>query len=281
MAAQATSLTTSPLLFFYGAQVLTKAIVLANNYSVKLTDIKYHGLNTRPKTAKSSGDALATYTDTPTSWEIEKEFGITHDGLFQYLCATVGEKIEVGHIITFKDTLALTPDLNDIFRRYYNEAGRCFSLSEWPQNPQQGFKAEIKFQHDEIPEEIVAAFPEFGTHFDLRKDYYIGFVEKSAGHFQSKPTGKFAQGTIAGKYMVAPIGNIYHPTTTIFAGLFILSQVVRYKPSLWQSVLRGDKSGVVTLVEQFCGYAQRRLPHDALTLIWNEEFTFGSPAYLS
>ncbi len=282
IAAQATSLATSPLLYFYGTQVLAKAIVLANDYSTKLADIKYHGLNTRPKSSHGSAEEIADYSNSPEEWEIEKEFGVTHDGLFQKLCGVVGEKVALGQIITFKDSLALTPDLKDVYRRYYNEDGKCFSLYEWPRNPQQGMKIEICFRADENPDSIIDAFPEFGTHFDMRKDFsYIGFVEKSAGHYQAKPTGKLVEGTIAGKFIVAPHQGIYHPATTIFAGLFILSQAVRYKPSLWQNVLRGEKSGIVTLAEQFCGYSQRRLPHDALALIWREEFVFGSPGYLT
>lgn len=47
-AADNCSITTSPLLYFYGMLSLAKAIVIADNRDVFIDSIKYHGLHTRP-----------------------------------------------------------------------------------------------------------------------------------------------------------------------------------------------------------------------------------------
>lgn len=39
-------LATQPLLQFYGAESLAKAVILANNVDIRLIDIKYHGIST-------------------------------------------------------------------------------------------------------------------------------------------------------------------------------------------------------------------------------------------
>lgn len=283
-AAANTSLATSPLLYFYGTQVISKALVLACDYNTSLSDIKYHGLNSRPSTSteKTMATSLQTYSATPSAWNMEEEFAIASDGLFQKLCNVVGDTPSNGSVLRFKDILACTPDLREIYRRHYNEPGRCFRLYEMPV-VREPLKLEIKFGDEEDPEHLIATFPELGTDFDLHKHQgYIGFIEKTKGQWKGKPTGMPVEGTIADTYMVLPInGQVHRTTPVIFAGLFILSQVVRYKPSLWQNVLKGETSGSVTMAEQFCGYAQRRLLQDVLRLIWGEPFTFATPGYIS
>jgi hypothetical protein len=64
-----------------------------------------------------------------------------------------------------------------------------------------------------------------------------------------------------------------------FVGLYILSSIVRYKPALWLDIIGGIKTGSITMVESFLFNAFRRFPNDVLQLIWNEDFTYGSPAY--
>ena len=62
-AAEVASLATRPLPLYYGMLALAKASILAWNDNVSLLDLKYHGLDTRPR----SGD-LRLYRETPNKW---------------------------------------------------------------------------------------------------------------------------------------------------------------------------------------------------------------------
>jgi len=77
-ASEAVGLTTQPLLQFYGASSLAKALILANSPDVWLTDLKYHGLSTRP-----NSPALEAYSSDPEIWKVEDEFAVVaKDGVF-------------------------------------------------------------------------------------------------------------------------------------------------------------------------------------------------------
>lgn len=80
-------LATQPLLQFYGAHALVKSVILANT-DKKLSDLNYHGLSTRANTATDSDTQkeLQDYSNDSSKWEIEKEYAITNNGVFPYLC---------------------------------------------------------------------------------------------------------------------------------------------------------------------------------------------------
>jgi hypothetical protein len=85
-ASQEVGLATKPLLHFYGSQALAKAVVLANDSKVRLHDLRYHGLSSRPSTAGVCDKyVLQKYSDEPTHWTIEEEFAVINDGVFPHL----------------------------------------------------------------------------------------------------------------------------------------------------------------------------------------------------
>ncbi len=224
-AAETVGSATQPLLQFYGAHVLVKAVILANT-TKRLSDFEYHGLNGKISTAKPEfRNDLRDYKEDQSQWEIEKEFAITNGGVFEGLCESINESIpERGEIFTFKDVVSRIPDLSEIYRRHYDEPSCCSKISHGAQAP------------------------------NLQK------------------------GTVAGTYNVTPLDcGIYKTFTMIFAGLFILSNVVRYKPAFWMREIEGKDSGSASIVEAFCNLAKRRLPNDTLGSIWNEDFEYGTP----
>jgi hypothetical protein len=90
------------------------------------------------------------------------------------------------------------------------------------------------------------------------------------------------KGTVAGLYFVRPLDcGIHKSFSVLYASMFILSNVVRYKPAFWMKAIEGEFSGSVSIAEALCNLAKRRLPNDALEAIGGEKFAYGAPAYLS
>ena len=91
--------------------------------------------------------------------------------------------------------------------------------------------------------------------------------------------GVVQKGTVGGRYFIRPLEcGLKEPFSIIFAAMFILSNVVRYKPVFWMEQLEGNTSGSASLAEALCNLAKRRLPNEALNAIWQEEFEYGTPA---
>jgi len=120
-AAETVGLTTQPLLQFYGAQSLAKAVILANS-DKRLSDLQYHGLATRAKSAKDLNlrIAIQDYRNDPNKWKVEDEYAITNDGVFPELCKALGETNfpQKGTLIKFKGLISIIPDLSQIYSRH-------------------------------------------------------------------------------------------------------------------------------------------------------------------
>ena len=89
-------------------------------------------------------------------------------------------------------------------------------------------------------------------------------------------------GTVAGAYMVRCLKcGFGKSASVVFGGLFIVGNLVRYKPDFWMKEIESAGSGGAAMVEAFCNFAQRRFPNDMLELIWRERFEYGVPARLA
>ena len=89
-------------------------------------------------------------------------------------------------------------------------------------------------------------------------------------------------GAIAGRFFVRPLESGLHKSTSVlFLAMFILSNLVRYKPAFWMDAIEGRTSDSVFIAEALCNVFERRFPNDVLNLIWHESFTFGTLGYLS
>ena len=88
--AETVELTTHPLLQFYGALALAKAVILSNDRELWLSDLRYHGLSSRASSAgMSHRQMLQEYSDNSSLWELEKEFAIATGGVFLVQFATL------------------------------------------------------------------------------------------------------------------------------------------------------------------------------------------------
>jgi len=288
-AADTVGLATHPLLQFYGAECLAKAVVLANNSSILLSNINYHGLTTRANTAADSSDKkrLQAYSNDSSIWRIEDEFAVTNQGVFLELCKTIGESEQcVGTVLKLKNLFKILPDLDNLYRRHYSENSNCFYLYSNPRKSSEG-KVTIYFDRREDIPDIAAVFPEFISSF-VEDEMTFGEQVTARGFISKEPMdlpltfGAVHEGTVGGRYFIRPLEcGLKESFSVIFAAMFILSNVVRYKPAFWMEQLEGNSSGSASLAEALCNLAKRRLPNEALNAIWHEEFTYGTPGRLS
>jgi hypothetical protein len=281
--AETVGLATHPLLQFYGALALAKAVILSNDPNLWLSDLKYHGLSSRASSAdKNHREILQEYSNNSSLWELEREFAIAIGGVFPSLCRSIKDNSPTkGAILTFKDLIRCVPDLAEVFKRHYDEPSHCFYLSGEPTRDAQG-RLEILFNARDSLEDIRRVFPEFDDSFEeLRMPSHCGFRSLEAREI-CKISGRIEKGTVAGEYLVRPLDcGIHKSLSILYASLFILSNVVRYKPAFWMQLIEGEKSGSSSIAEALCNRAKRRLPNDVLEAIWKEGFVYGTPGYLS
>ena len=280
-ASQIAGLATKPLLQFYSSQALAKAAILANDQTITLGELNYHGLSSRASTALlSERDALQNYTKDSTAWTIEDEFAVTNAGVFPNLGKITGEN-EVGQGLVFrlKDLFLLIPDLSVLFTRHYGEPSHALYLYGTPQIEKSGQFA--VFFSGTTKDIVLSVFPEFGQGYEFIDGHgHHGF--RSFAKLDEKPAfAAEVRGSIAGTYFVRRHATgLVQPLTVLYVAQFILSNVVRYKPAFWMSILDGTTTGAAAIVEAFCNLAERRFPCETLETIWHERFTFGSPGYM-
>ena len=276
-------LTTSPLLQFYSMQALAKACVLANVEGSSLRNLKYHGLSTRPTVAKGGEKALSEYSADENRWSIEEEYAVVNQGVYSGLCAALGIDIPaVGTVLKFGDIAQSVPDLHSMCSRHYNKPVRCFYLNGEPKISDDGH-FEVFFSGKTDLESLLDIFPEFEEGYEEVERHGTARGYRSMEPVESIPDFIYVEaGTIAGSYLVRGLEcGIRNPNILLFSGLFILSNVVRYKPEFWMREIVGQRSGSVSVVEAFSALARRRMPNALLEAIWGEEFTYGSPGYMT
>lgn len=284
-AAKQVGLATEPLLQFYGAQSLAKACILANDVTVTLNKLNYHGLSSRVSmVTEQEATILRTYSSNEGVWEVESEFGITNDGVFPFLCKVSGDTVPIkGQIVKFKDLIRILPDMSETYQRHYGEPSYCFYLYGDPvdeYNRTGLVRINVNSYCDfELFKCVYSEFSD-GYEFKAHKDSNYGFQSlQKTGTFPESI--KIIKGTVAGDYLVKPHAiGIYTTISVQFAALFILSNIVRYKPSFWMQTIEGGKTGSAAVVDAFLHYSKRRYSNDALELICGETFTFGTPGYL-
>jgi hypothetical protein len=281
-ASRTVGLATKPLLQFYGAEALAKAMILAGDRTVNLQDLRYHGLSTRASTAAGPGrDDLQRYADSPLAWAVEQEFAVTNHGVFVQLARVTGDApVGPGTVIRFREVLRIMPDLAQAYERHYGEPSHCVMLYDRPRS-QPGEPFTIRFTAANV-EAVTIVFPEFTEGFEEHRLHeQPGFRALSAD--SPPPTfGRIVRHSVAGEYFVRPHPcGIFNSTAVLFAASFIISNLVRYKPAFWMRVLQGADTGAAAFVEMVCNVIDRRFAQDVLESIWNERFTFGSPGYLA
>ena len=285
-AAETVDLVTQPLLQFYGSECLAKAAILANLPLNEEADLNYHGLSTRLTAAVDAArrPVLQSYRDDPTLWKLEDEFAITNEGVFQHFCRIVGDKIpRVGEVLRLHELLRLIPDMQEAYERHYGQPSVAVPFF-WKGPESDVEKRIVVYLRDHIPaDELEKVIPELRATFTRVPEETSGLFYRSRAPMDRLPDSlAVVEGTVAGTYLVKrhSSGIAFSPTV-LFAAMFIMSNVVRYKPAFWMHEIESSGSGAVALIEGICNLTKRRFTNDILETIWKEKFTYATPAYLA
>ena len=282
-ASRSVGLATKPLLQFYGAQALTKAVILANDNSLGLQKLRYHGLSTRPSTADSAlQDALRTYNEDPSQWQFENEYAVTNNGVFLHLARIVEDGVpSTGEVLKIIDLLKIIPDMAKMYSIHYGEPSHCFYLYGKPRFSDDGYFS-ISFSSRYTKDELLEVFPEFLSGYRFTDENGI-LSFRSLKPLSKEPRyGVLVKGAVAGSFYVRPHRTgIYKPITVFYALMFILSNIVRYKPAFWMDIIDGRTTGSFAIAEATTHIFARHFPNEVLEYFWHEPFTFGTPGYIS
>ena len=277
-AAEVVTITTSPLLLFYGVSSLSKALIVARRPEIQLTDINYHGLDTRPKSS-----AMKNYQKNSNKWELEKEYAYVNQGVFTEFCQSLlTHEFENGTLFKFKSLLKMYPEISELYQRYYGEPAPILyasSLQEKNDPYILSFTSDTKHRLEEN------VFPELDILFKIRgNDRSRNFVSKELTGFP-KEIGYFSP-YVGGNYIVRGVeyqvtGKIEvrycHPAAVDFIGLFILSSCVRYKQLLWRSLIEGHAVGSLGIILPYVQTIRRRFPNFILDYLTGEKHDYGTP----
>ncbi|MFT3732847.1 MAG: YaaC family protein [Hyphomicrobium sp.] len=283
--AEVASLATRPLPLYYGMLTLSKAAILAWNDEISLLDLKYHGLDSRPR----SGD-LKLYKETPDKWTLSDEYASANSGVFTRLAGLYGvQNIAVGDVFTFDDILKTDAELAVAYNRMNNFGSLTFPLysSTVSDDPVKIVMYPSTRSVDEFKKIFAFIEPDFEISPALLHDQAITVTSRN--HLLKSPAYLgFEHPDVGGRYIVGPALNLsdgkkrrYVPRPIAdYAGMFILSDLVRYRPQFWVEVVRGDPRGNVGLVSLFVASCRRRFAHAMLNALYGERFSFGTAARL-
>jgi hypothetical protein len=278
MAAEAVSVTTSPLMLFYGASSLAKALIVARCPDKDLSDIKYHGLDTRPKSQE-----IASYSESPSSWRLEDEYAYANNGAFLNFCKALNTyQFEVGTLFRFKSILKMYPELAEFYKRFFGELPPIIYVSNITQKQNPFVLSFCTRQKDHLEDSV---FPELKELFEIGEtDRERSFVSKGLTSSPSKLD--FFTPYVGGRYIVRGLehevnGFLHfqncHPAAVDFIGLFTLSMCVRYKQLLWRSVVEGEESGTLGIILPYIQTVKRRYPNYILDHLTGEKHDYGAP----
>jgi hypothetical protein len=274
-AAESVSINTSPLLLFYGMLSLAKALIIANDPTKLLEDVKYHGLH------HDKGQRAAT---------IEEQLAFVNGGVFDDLTEVVsGFRFSKASAICFKDVLAISPELSGMYKRHFDGFPRWVNFYSQETVSPYPYKLKMCIV---TPDEAsaLAAIPELASDF-VRQP---GLEHGQAICFLSKPEVQRApeyfrvySPVVGGRYLVGSLpftlGGIAHtrylsPPLSDYVLMYILSDCVRYQQDLWGNVVQGKETGVLGLIELAIAVARRRFPNLVLNELFGESFEYGTPA---
>jgi YaaC-like Protein len=276
-AAESVTINTSPLLYFYGMLSLAKATIIANDPDKLLDDIRFHGLQ----------HDKARRTNT-----VEDQVAILNGGVFDdFINVVAGFRFPRGATFGFKVVLSISPELSNMYERYYPEKARCMYLYNIETLSKDPYKLRVRPQV-RTKEEAYARIPELANDFDAEAGVHDG----QAISLISKPTLRqppeyfraYAP-VVGGRYIVGSLPFILDgardtcylsPPVSDYISMYILSDCVRYQQELWGSVVQGKKTGVLGMIDLLIAVSKRRFPNLILDQLYGETFEYGSPGRL-
>lgn len=280
-AADSVSITTGPVLYYYGILSLSKALIVAKSENLLLDDIKYHGLHTRPTT-----DIQRSYSDNPENWSIEQEFANTNEGVFKHLTRLIHNyALPDQSTIEYKDLLEVEPETSEMYRQYYGSAARVQYLYDEKEQSNPYLLTICVRTTDQA--DFERRFPEFKSDFrrqpGLKHDQALEYVSESSvgafpnycGLYKAVAGGRYLIGGLKYAKGSGKAERYFRPEVCDFANMFILSNCVRYKQELWGKLIDGTTIGALGLISLYVSVARSRFPNFILNELFGEEFSFG------
>jgi hypothetical protein len=268
-AAEAVTIHTSPLLYFYGMLSLAKAVIVANDPVKLLGDIKYHGL----RYDKAGGRAGA----------LDEQTALLDGGVFDELTEVICN-FRYPRRVTFKlkDILAISPELREVYEVYYGEPSRTVygSAHVLSSDPYV-----IELSPAERHADIASYIPEVAEVFQITHGK-SGRLTLKAGASRSKQCFAEYRPVVGGMYIVGDLVYIHDgakdsrhlmPPLADYIAMYIMSDCVRYQQDLWGNVVQGKTTGAIGLVDLFISVSRRRYPNLILNTLFGEAFDYGSP----
>jgi hypothetical protein len=192
-AAETVTIHTSPLLYFYGMLSLAKALIVANEPSTVLDDIKYHGL----KSDRSVQPA-----------KLEEQAAVAAGGVFERLCSVIQKSgCPPGAVIKLKDVLSISPELGEVYERFFQEPPRSLGDYDTQVTSTSPFRMRVMTARTAM-QELLKRFPEVANDFELDLAPVHGYaVAFHSRPHVTEPPGYFKRyvGVVGGKYLVGTL----------------------------------------------------------------------------
>ena len=281
-AADSVSITTSPVLYYYGILSLSKSLLVAKCEDLLLDDIKYHGLQHAP-TAEGSRESCQ---GDPSSWCIERESAITRGGSFKHLTRLIhGFEFPDHSTIEYRDLLEVEPETSDMFRQYYGVHPRVQYLYDTSEKTDP-YQLSISVRTTD-PEDFERRFARFQSDFrrqaGIRHDQALVYVSDSkmqsfpewCGLYEATHGGRWLVGGLRYKHAQGQVERYIRPEVCDYVNMFILGSCARYQQELWGQLVEGKTVGAMGLISLYVGIVRSRFPNFILSQLFGEELSFG------
>jgi hypothetical protein len=248
---------------------LAKAVIVANEPTTVLDDIKYHGL----KGHKAIHSA-----------KLEEQAAVAGGGVFEHLSSVIQKSTcPRGAVINLKDVLSISPELGEMYERFFQEQPRSVNAYPTQVISTTPFKMRVSVPMAKATvEQVHKRFPELASDFDVVPGRLGEMVfESNPGMEQHPDYFRYYAAAVGGRYLVGalpmlsnaiPKGLYLSPPLSDYISMFILSDCVRYKQDLWGEVVQGRETGILGLVDLLIAVSKRRFPNLILDYLFGEHF---------
>lgn len=277
----------SPLLLYYGILSFSKALIITHSSEdIFLDDIKYHGLSTRPITQNQ-----LYQKNKKIHWNLLNEYANTNNGVFLELSKIFDINFDKNSIFKLKDTLSSIPELMQIFDKLsiinsnvidcYSEviesnnkitfgiySTDCYKLEKSCPNIKNNFLKNNMHGIDELIQ--------YTSKKDIKLTDFNDFYNYNA--------------VVGGRYFVLQTAfefdnkscKVLLPQLLLdYINFFVLSEQVRYHQDNWNKMLNGENNAIISILKIYVECVKRRFPNFILNHLFEEDFSYGSPAYLN
>jgi YaaC-like Protein len=280
LAAKSVTVSTSPLLYYYGMLSLVKALVVCNSEELLFSDIKYHGLTAKNPSRNNS-------IPTPQALAEQRAWinGGAFNELFKLHYPSNGENI-IGNSLKLIDLLKTDPQLKLLFDRQFDGTSGCVGLYTTGKTDEGRMFVDV-FSHES---EIKSRMPALEKHVTFLPGYHAESVKvtansgfefnKIATKYRIRAGGKCLR---ANPVSTDPQGDVKTTFLSVeecdFIVMFILSDCVRYKQEMWRRCQVAGEDSCFPLINSFITNSIRRLPNFFLDRLLGECHEFAGAAF--